>query len=385
MSGWTAACLALALLCGCPPARAQSAPPSLVTNETAAGRASVEEQIQKAIDEHLKANPEIVGEAITVMTPAWTWSGATGGVAGSNKRLTKHHLFRIASVTKPFVAAAILRLMEMGKIDITRPIETYVSGDTARRLRSGGYDAAVITVRQLLSHTSGICNFADTPQFVEIVTREPKHHWTRSEQIQFAVDHCKPAGKPGTMFAYSDTGYIILGEVIERQTGKALGSAVHGLIDYKAIGLTDTYWERMEPRPRLARFAGAMLDGIDMTSHDHSFDLYGGGGLISTTRDLACFFQALIEGRIFERKSTLAVLLTISFVKRPEGLPLFANGVALYPLGRFICIGHTGFWGQLALYCPENGVAIAWSTNNSRHASVNDSVIQKVGAALDMK
>lgn len=342
-------------------------------------------QLQRIIDDHRKANPEIVGEAITVTTPTWAWSGATGGIPGSKEPLTERHLFRIASVTKPFVAAAILRLMEMGKVDITRPIDTYVSSDTAERLRSGGYDPAVITARHLLNHTSGICNFAGAPQFTEMVQREPQHRWTRGEQIQFAIDHCRPEGEPGAVFAYSDTGYIILGEIIERQTGKALGPAVRDLINYKAIGLTDTYWERMEPRPRSTRFSGAMLDGIDMTDHDHSFDLYGGGGLISTNIDLARFFEALVEGRIFKRKATLAVLLTAPSAKRPEGLPLLANGVTLYPVGRFICIGHRGFWGQFAVYCPENGIAIAWSTNNSSHAAKGADVTQEVAAALGME
>ena len=383
-SRWLATC-SLALLCSAPATSAAGAPLSVSENSVSAVRLSAGKQIEQIIVDHKSAHPEIVGEAITVVTPKWSWSGATGGIPGSKERLTERHLFRIASVSKPFVAAAVLRLMEMGKVDITRAIDLYISDDTAKRLRSGGYDPALITVRQLLSHTSGICNFAGTAQFMAVVERDPQHRWTRGEQIQLAADHCKAEGAAGTVFAYSDTGYIILGEIIERETGKMLGPAVRDLINYKAIGLTDTYWEQTEPRPRAARFSGAMLDGIDMTAHDHSFDLYGGGGLISTTSDLARFFQALVEGRIFRQKRTLAALLAVPSVRRSENLPLMANGVILYPLGRFICIGHSGFWGQFVAYCPENGVAIAWSTNNNRHTTMNDSVIQKIIAVLDMK
>ena len=384
MYRWPAAFSSLVLLCGAQAAPAQSASSARSENGDRAASFSAAQRVRQIIEDHRKANPEIVGEAITVATPGWTWSGASGGIAGSKERLTDRHLFRIASVTKSFVAAAVLRLMEMGKVDITRPIDSYVSRDTAEHLRNGGYDPSVITVRQLLNHTSGICNFADTAQFQETVLRAPHRRWTRGEQIQYAVDHCKPEGEPGTVFAYSDTGYIILGEIIERQTGKALGPAVRNLIDYKAIGLNDTYWEQMEPRPDGARFSGAVLNGIDMTGYDHSFDLYGGGGLISTTGDLARFFRALVEGRVFEQRSTLAILLTVPSVKRPEGAPMYADGVTFFPLGRFTCIGHQGFWGQFAVYCPENGVAIAWSMNHNRQATISDTVPQAVAAALGM-
>lgn len=375
------ACTSLAILCAVHSADAQPDRGGIVaTANLAAGK-----HLLQILVDHQKANPEIVGEAITVTTPEWSWSGATGAVPGSSERLTERHLFRIASVTKPFVAASILRLMEMGKLDITRPIYAYVSADTNRRLRGGGYDPTAITVRQLMSHTSGLCNFGDSPEFAESVKRDSHHHWTRGEQIQFAVDHCEPAGAPGSVFAYSDTGYIILGEIIERATGNALGPAVRHLIDYKAIGLVDTYWEQMERQPRPGAFSGAMLSNIDMTHHDHSFDLYGGGGLISTTGDLARFFRALFEGHIFKRPNTLAALLNVPAAKRTEGLPLLANGVTLYPVGRFNCIGHHGFWGQLVVYCPENRVAIAWSTNNSSHATNGANVTQEIAAALGMQ
>ena len=359
-------------------------PPRHGPDALSVGGIEAGKRFQEIITDHQMANPEIIGEAVTIATPTWTWSGATGGVPGSKQPLTAHHAFRIASVTKPFVAAAILRLMEMGKVDITRSVDLYVSGDTATCLRSGGYDPAIITARQLLSHTSGICNFAGTDPFIEMVESEPHHRWTRGEQIQLAIDHGKPEGEPGSVVSYSDTGYVILGEIIERQTGKALGQAVRDLIDYGAVGLADTYWEQTESRPRRSQFSGAMLGDIDMTNHDHSFDLYGGGGLISTNGDLVRFFQALLEGRVFQQRNTLAALLTVPSVERPRGELTFANGVALYPFGRFIGFGHQGHWGQFAIQCPENGVTIAWSTNHSGDATNGADVRQQLASALGM-
>jgi D-alanyl-D-alanine carboxypeptidase len=339
-------------------------------------------KLRTVLTEHQRVNPKIAGEAVTVITSRGSWSAATGKVVGSKAPLTDRHVFRIASLTKPFTAAAVLRLMEAGQIDLHKPIEIYISPDASAQLRKGGYDPAAINVAHLLSHTSGIYDYATDEKFMEAVGSNPAKAWTRAEQIQFAVDHGKSYGKPGEAYGYSDTGYVLLGEIIERRTGKPLGLAVRTLLNYQRLGLVDTYWEGYERPASSAPFTGALFETLDMTEANHSFDQFGGGGLVSSTRDLARFFRALVRGEVFTDRRTLAVLLTVPGAKQ-DGGSIEGNGLMNVKIGRATCLGHSGFWGQLAAYCPTADIAFAWTRNSSIEsapgASFRDGLARIVG------
>ena len=155
-------------------------------------------------------------------------------------------------------------------------------------LRSGGYAPQAIHVRHLLMHTSGLYDYASDPKFVEYVLTHGRHHWTRAEEVRFAMTHGKPYAPPGKEFHYADTGYVLLGEIVERTTGRPLGSAYRRLLGFGKLGLAQTYLESLEPpgrgrRPRAHQY----YQRIDATDFDPSFDLYGGGGLVSSVDDLA--------------------------------------------------------------------------------------------------
>jgi D-alanyl-D-alanine carboxypeptidase len=342
-------------------------------------------ELELLLREHMAATPTIAGEALSVQMPGFRWSGAVGTVADTKIPLTPNHVFRIASVTKSFTAAAILRLMEMGKLDITKPIEGYISADSAMLLRKGGYNPATISVEQLLNHTSSIYDYAMDETFTQKVFANPMRAWTRAEQIKHAMDHGKPIGKPGEKYSYSDTGYVLLGEIIERKTGQNLAAAVRTLVRFKKIGLANTYWEQLEPKPSKAPFAGNLFETTDMTKANHSFDLFGGGGMISTTGDLAIFFRALVRGEVFDDKRTLAVLLTIPPAKRGDGgHEVYANGVYQFNIGQINCVGHGGFWGQAVAYCPSKDMTFAWTINHGGKVSDKVDYKARLAAALEL-
>jgi D-alanyl-D-alanine carboxypeptidase len=346
----------------------------------------IAKQLQAAITEHKAATPVIAGEIISVWTPKWKWSGATGKVSGSQIPLTPQHSFRIASVTKSFTAAAILRLMETGRLDVTKPINDLVSKETSALLIAGGYDPAKITVQQLMSHTSGIYDYATDGKFTAKVISDPTHQWTRSEQIKHAMDNGKPIGKPGQFVSYSDTGYIILGEIIERKTGQNLASAVRSLLRFQKLGLADTYWEQAERKPGTSKasFTGNMFQDLDLTQANHSFDLFGGGGLISTTQDLNIFFRALVRGEVFDDRRTLAVLLTIPRAKQGEGEhDVYGNGVYPIQFGRNHCFGHGGFWGIAAFYCPASDITVTWTMNYAGEVSDKVDIFQRISTLAE--
>ena len=92
-------------------------------------------------------------------------------------------------------------------------------------------------------HTSGIYNYGQDPAYQAAVDAEPAKRWTRLEQVRFAMDHGDPVGEPGTVYAYSDTGYVLLGEIIERATGAPLADAYRTLLDFEGLHLDETYLE----------------------------------------------------------------------------------------------------------------------------------------------
>lgn len=327
----------------------------------------------------------VVGEALAVIGPKarWTWSGAVGEARRGGEPMDARHAFRIASVTKPYVAASILRLMEDGRIDIDGPIRPLLSEETARLLVDAGYDPTAITVRQLLAHTSGMYDHAMDKRYAEAVLSNPRHRWTRAEQIGLLGQYSKPLGKPGERFSYSDTGYVILGEIVERLTGMPIGPAARKLIGFDRLGLTQTWWEDMEPAPAHVRIAHVYYGDLDGMDLDPSEDLYGGGGVVSTVGDLAKFYRALVRGDVFHDRRTLAVMMSVAPTETPPGR-IDNNAVHAIVVGRHICWGHTGFWGGVGAYCPTLDLAFAWTQNQGMESGSGlKAFFRRLGEALD--
>ena len=325
-------------------------------------------RLQAALD-HAVAADSPAGALAGVSAPLLgiEWNGASSlGGAPSQPRLFPNQPFRIASITKVFVAAVVFRLVEDRRLGLFDPIAPRLSAATATALRAGGYDPDQITAQQLLSHTSGLYDYASDPAFAAAVAASPHKRWTRSEEIEFALAHGKPVGKPGERYAYSDAGYLILGEAIEQVTRQSLPGAVREQLNLKGLGLASTYFESLEQAPPGALpLAHQYLGATDTSDFDPSFDLFGGGGLVSTTADLDRFFRALLQGRIFKHRSTLAAALMTVNARHDEGDHLHANLLTTWRFGKRICWAHLGFWGSEALYCPDADIAVSFTLNQA--------------------
>lgn len=291
---------------------------------------------------------------------ALVWSAARGpGVA-------PEQTVRIASLTKPFVAAATLRLVERGVLKLDDSVRPLLSAPIATHLAADGYDLDQITVGMLLTHTAGIYDYAENPEFRARVMENPHHVWTHEEQIAFAVDHGAPLGVPGGAYAYSDTGYLLLGEIIERLTGEPLPQSLRSLLDFDVHGIANTWFETLEPEPSSAPpRAPQAIGSVRAADIDPSVDLFGGGGLISTPSDLARFLRLLLSGEILSPQS-----VRIMTVPTPQSLAsgsAYGMGLARRTLAGVDCYGHGGFWGVIAWVCPTADVAVTGFTNNTDH------------------
>lgn len=314
-------------------------------------------KIQPYLDSEITAsNPGILA-SINSLDKDIIWSGASGLSDIEDKtKLLPNQTFRIASVTKTFIAATILRLWEDKKISLDDPITKFVSKEHIDILKSGGYKVDEILIKHLLTHSSGLSEHTHSYKF-KVDFMKTKYVWSRTEQISDLVTYSNPVGDVGEKFSYSDTGYILLGEIIEKITGKSMGDAILEQLDLKKLGIKDTYMEDFN-----GDFSGRRVhqyyENSDTYFFHPSLDYYGGGGLLSTTADLCCFYQNLFNHKIFHNRSTLDTMLAPVVFNEEQPLD-YRMGIWKMEIEGKTAYTHTGFWGTQVVYIPEIKTAIA--------------------------
>jgi D-alanyl-D-alanine carboxypeptidase len=205
----------------------------------------------------------------------------------------------------------------------------------------------------------------------------------------------QPYGDPGEVYRYSDTGYILLGEIIEQVTGQTLAVAFRELLKYDEVGLRHTWLETEEPVPdgtldRAHQYYGE----ADTYAGDPSFDLYGGGGNAATMEDLALFMRGLFTGKVYDDPSTLETMLTT--IDGASAGPDY-HGSSMVPgtyrMGIVVVTrdgntgwGHGGFWGTRAVHFPELDLTVATVVNQQLarpDPSIEDRVLPLLFEAAD--
>lgn len=283
--------------------------------------------------------------------------------------LTDATTVRLTSVTKTYVAAAVLRLVESGAIALDDSLaDAGISAALLDLLRADGYPVDAITVGQMLTHTSGIADYAGSSDYTaspytERNLADPAHAWTREEQVRFAVDNYDPIAAPGAEYHYSDTNYILLGDLLEQSQDTGLGDAMRSLIGTEAFGPATTHFEILEPTPPDAGpRAGQYFGTFDARLASPTIDLYGGGGLVASMPETARFFHALGTGGVFTDPDSFA---TMSAVTEPGSQVGAASGLYRLEFDGVECFGHGGFYGTFALVCPSIDLAMARAWNQA--------------------
>jgi D-alanyl-D-alanine carboxypeptidase len=332
-------------------------------------RTATAQRLRVLLDSLLAAHAEVPGISLHVEAPTrcLTWSGSAGVLDRTSTRtLSLDNPHRVASNTKTFVAVAVLRLQEEGKLGVDDPIARYLPATYRDLLRRDGYDPQLITIRHLLSHTSGIYDYAMDERYGLTIAAAPTHRWSREETVRKSVEWGAPYGAPGEVYHYSDTGYNLLGEIVERVSGRPYQSAVRQLVDYRKLGLTSTWMETLEPVPAgVPERAHQYQDDVDTYGWDASLDLWGGGGIAATMRDLAVFIRAVASGSVFRKRETLDLMLAdpVPGTRDARGYRL---GIARVELAGREAWGHSGYWNTFAYYIPSLDVAIAGSITQNQ-------------------
>lgn len=296
-----------------------------------------------------------------------------------NDLLDKFDQFRIASVTKTFLSATILRLWEENKINLDDSISKYISKEHYNILINGDYNPEKITVRHLLNHSSGMYDHTTHPNFFKKISDNPSYKWTRTEQINSCIDWGNPIGSPGNQFKYSDTGYVILGGIIENITGLSLDDAMKNLLRFEKLHINDTWFEDERIDRRIHQY---FRDGNDAYNLDPSLDYFGGGGLISTAKDLSKFFYLLFNNKVFNEESTLQEMLKKYKYETPA-LMDYSLGIWEIELEGLKLYTHSGFWGTQVVYSPKHDISFSVNYSKGWSGSYNAPLIKKVFSLLE--
>ncbi len=273
-------------------------------------------------------------------------------INGTEKKpLTAASRFRIASITKMFTAAMILQLVEEGKLKLT---------DTLDKFFPQIPNAKKITIVHLLSHRSGIPNVRRDQNSQGNVNTTPI---TKDEMLAL-IAKATPDFEPDSKQSYSNSGYFLLGVIIEKLTGKPYEEALKERITSK-IGLADTYTATGSIDVNKNESLTYLNVGGDwkQVPETHPSILFGGGAIVSTPNDLAKFIQALFDGKIVSKEN----LDQMKTIRDGDGLGL---GMEPFTFAGKTFYGHAGGgdnYGAWLSYEPEEKLAVAYATNAKVH------------------
>ena len=267
-------------------------------------------------------------------------------------KIAPESVFRIGSITKQFTAVAVLQLVESGKIALTDPITKFISDYPTQ--------GKTITIEHLLTHTSGIQSYTDKPTFLTSMRTDTTPAdliaTFRNDPMQF---------DPGAKWAYNNSGYILLGQIIESVSGMPYAEYLQKNV-YPRAGLTSTYYGDVGtiiPRrvPGYANNGGKLVNAeyLSMTLP------YSAGALLSSVDDLAKWNAAVAAGKVVDRK--LLDKAWTPFQLTSGESAGYGYGWSMRQLSGERVIQHGGGingYASFALWLPERDVYVAVLSNH---------------------
>lgn len=287
--------------------------------------------------------------------------------------------FHAASVGKSLTATRAFQLAERGALDLDAPLTQVLPKDDWRGLfvRDGVDRVSAVTARHLLTHTGGAADYFEGrvtggPRFADLLVTEPGRLWSPGDLLAFSRDHQRPVAEPGRRFSYSDTGYVLLGRVVEEAGGASLGAQLHEGV-FAPAGMDDSclLFHTLPGGERSgSESPAADLDLAPLWLGRHELSRatslscdWGGGGVVSTLDDLARFWTAWGDGVLLGEASRRAMADTRHRfrpgIRYGAGLMrLHYDGFSPFLRGLPRPFGHLGVTAAHAFTVPERGIRV---------------------------
>lgn len=298
--------------------------------------------------------PGLRGVSVAVVDRHGTLYTATAGASASGvgaPPLSPAHTFRVASVSKPFAAALVLKLVEQGRLGLDDKLTDHWPDAAVP-------NAASMTIRQLLSHTAGVFDHLNANAFWNDPANTATKVWTLEEIVGFARQN-GPLFAPGSSYAYSNTGICILGGVVERVLAtsyrQAMGAVVTG-----PLGLTATFHDD-------ASTAADRIPGLAESNSAyryHASAACAAGSMVSTPAEVARFGRQVYGARFLAPP-------TVSEMTRDLGGAVggqaYGLGTRLWTRSGIPYHGHTGAlmdYRSILMYVPWGDLTIAMATHD---------------------
>ncbi|MFJ7736863.1 serine hydrolase domain-containing protein [Lysinibacillus sp. NPDC097287] len=285
----------------------------------------------------------------------------------------------IASVTKLYITAILLKLRAGNQLQLDDKISKYLHKDDVSRihvLKDEDYSDE-ITIKHLMSNTSGIPDYFTSEVFLELAN-EKDQSWTLERTLQ-SVKQMKPKFKPGQKgkVQYSDTNYQLLGEIIKKITGKTMQAVFKEFI-FDDLNLNNTYVydDVNDSKPIPLNYKSKELHIPEYMS-----SIPSEGGIVSTAKDSMIFLKAFFDGHLFPKSDFKELMNNWNFLFLP-GQFYYGIGIAKQPI--FISsfkkglIGHWGQSGAFAFYYPEKDLYFTGTVNQITGHNVAAGLIKKV-------
>lgn len=351
----------------------------------------VEEKLLRKLLDAMIDNKRIYSVVLSVGSGDgnFTWTGAAG-------EMQKEDRFFIASVTKMYVTAVVMQLMEQGRLSPDDAIAAYLPASICDRLHvlKGVDYSAELTIRHLISNTSGLPDYFFHKQengrtVADNIVEGQDEAWPLDRTIDL-VKNLKPNFRPGRKgkVAYSDTNYQLLGRILENIVGKRIGDIFKEYV-FDPLELQHTYLYNDVRDESPARF---YYKSTRLWVPNYMTSVGPEGGIVSTAEEVFIFSKAFFSGKLFPREK-IGMLKQWNLLFPPPGLFYYGFGLEKLWIPWFISPFRPireilGFWGQtgsFAFYNPQTDLHFCGTTNQingAGHRAATNAMIKIIKAAL---
>jgi D-alanyl-D-alanine carboxypeptidase len=307
---------------------------SLIGLTAQQGTSSLRASLQHTLDSIVRAD-QLPGLTYAVALPDGACLSLSAGYSDREnfQKMQPSSQMLVGSTGKTFVAALVLIQVEAGLLHLDAHLEDYFGGEAWFEALPNHEQ---ITVRMLLQHTSGLPRYVFSPTFKKALNRQPERSW-KPQELLGMVGHQKAVHPAGKGWAYSDTNYLLLGLLLEKINGKSYYALLQEKI-LNPLKLDATLPSDQQALPTLTQGYIGSQDilglGVKKTMEDGRYAVnpqfeWTGGGLLSSSADLARWMYALHSGSVINLRLLQELRLAVSF---KNGVPSRAG----YGLGTFV-------------------------------------------------